>query len=927
MKTWVKACWLGTRFCGDCLLWLVCWSLWLALGALMAVQIYIATSHELAVPGFVLRAMESRFAASHFQTTFGRVVFDPSGRILVEDTYFYLPLSPEPVFHARTITTQLNLWSMVAGKFEPKKVQIEGLTMFVPAALSASGRHEPLINDLQAIFRENKNRIELESLSAHVGSLAIHVSGAISLESSVGPREDRLPVADYLAVAFPDLCKQLTQLVTHMAAFNEPSVDIHLTPSATQAAIAEVEFGARTLQLAHPIPIESEELNARFSVPITGNIAREISVTVTAAHVKYAELATAGIFSAEARGLYTPSKPAFQPVSLDLSAASVQTADTRLDHVTTRITPGPLPALTFDLTTLLEGEPVAISGALDTREKSGTVRVDADISPGLLDVAGRRLKQDLHEFIDFNDPPRVLVSAAFKPGWKFDHGSMHLWTGGMDIKGSAVDYVRGEIEFDGNHLVAHDVVMKKGTNRATGIYEMRMDDRYFRFLLRGNLRPLEISDWFQEWWPEFFSRFDFSAALPEASVDVLGWWGRPRETTVFVYMDALSPIIEGVQFDHARTILFIRPFFYEGLEVLLTQGAGRAQGTFTRLIHLDRGLRYMDFDFDSTLDLEQAAQIFGTGGLEMVAPFHFEKPPAATLKGRIYGPASAQGESYSAHITAESTGGFSLYDFPLSNLSVVADVDDGNVSVQTMRAGFAGGFVVGNGRLWREDDEKQHLGYDLTIKGASLAQAVTTFERYMAQRKKLPATPPGKFVGRSPNVRFDLAASAEGLVDDPLSFQGSGNTEFSGPELGEVKLLGVLSNLLSFTSLRFTSARASFKIDRSNLVFPEVNVTGSNSAIIARGNYSIATKQLDFNARVYPFRESKTIVQNLFNTVLTPLSAVLEVKLSNTLEDPEWVFAMGPSNFLRNLRSEKPSEVPQPAAPESKKQAPFYLRR
>jgi hypothetical protein len=157
-----------------------------------------------------------------------------------------------------------------------------------------------------------------------------------------------------------------------------------------------------------------------------------------------------------------------------------------------------------------------------------------------------------------------------------------------------------------------------------------------------------------------------------------------------------------------------------------------------------------------------------------------------------------------------------------------------------------------------------------------------------------------------------------------FSYKGSGNATLTGDALGEVRMLGLLSELLSFTSLRFTTARASFNVNGTKLDFSKISVTGANSAIDAHGSYALDRHELDFTARVNPFQESSFIPSILLGAMLTPFSSVLEVKLTGQLDKPAWAFVNGPTNFLRNLtRPGRPATPPAPPATAP----PDYLRR
>ena len=59
------------------------------------------------------------------------------------------------------------------------------------------------------------------------------------------------------------------------------------------------------------------------------------------------------------------------------------------------------------------------------------------------------------------------------------------------------------------------------------------------------------------------------------------------------------------------------------------------------------------------------------------------------------------------------------------------------------------------------------------------------------------------------------------------------------------------------------------------------------------------------------------MIKSVVGAVLTPLSAVLEVKLAGTLEKPSWSLVMGPTNLLRSITdspADRKTTAPEPAA-------------
>ena len=193
--------------------------------------------------------------------------------------------------------------------------------------------------------------------------------------------------------------------------------------------------------------------------------------------------------------------------------------------------------------------------------------------------------------------------------------------------------------------------------------------------------------------------------------------------------------------------------------------------------------------------------------------------------------------------------------------------------------------------MWNSERGRR-VHFDLAVKDASLGQGTTTLQNFFAARRGAPPPKPGKFVQEKANVRLDLVGAAEGVFGDPFSYVGSGNASLRGAEIGAVPLLGSLSELLSFTALRFTEAHGKFDLIGPKVNFPVLTFAGANSALEARGSYALDAQQLDFRVKVFPFQESSNLVKTVVGAVLSPLSNALEVKLTGSFEKPEWGFVL-----------------------------------
>ena len=917
----LKLLWQGVRFAGACLLSFAVWTLWLALLLLLAGQLYIASRSELEVPAFLLRAFEERLAVSGVRVAFGRTSFDPTGRVLIEDVRVSLPAFAEPVLRARAIYTQLDPWALAVGRFEPREVDVTGASLAIPAMLSRSGAAEEILRDLDAVFVPGKNELHVPQFSAHIAGVAVSDHGSVYLPSAGAAASAPLPVADFLAHNFTALCRQIDAATAQLAALDQPELLLELAPSEERGAIASVALFARGWRLTlpalssanGPMPIQISGLRIVTRFPLLGDAPVAAQLEFAARDLTLPFAAQAHGVRALIRGTLRPVQLGFAPRELDLSAEALAAAEFTATALAARLTPGPLPQLDASVTARLMGAPLAVRAKADFKAETATVRFDGAIAPAMLGPLSSRLRVDVRKFFDFTALDCADGEVRLGAGWKFEKVSARVAVRGIDAYHVHMEEGRAAVEFDGRHVHAPEAWARIGENFARGSYDNDLATRDFRFLLVGRLRPLDISGWFREWWPNFFQQLEFSAAPPDASVDVSGRWGESRLSAEFVYATVRAPVIRGAALDAVRTRLFIRPGFFDGLEVFATRGTGSARGTFTYTLDPATQLsRRFEFDLASTMDPAVATQMLGPAGAAALAPFAFAQPPALKLSGWLDGPAAPGGEHHLWNIEARSAGEFRLHDFPLENIALTATVHDDDIAVENLRAGFAGGVASGRVKLAGSGADRR-VTFDLTLKDAGLGRAADTLQQFAARAKGLPPTPPGKFVQEKADVRVDLTVSADGRYADPFSYHGEGSATLQGEKLGEVPLLGLLSELLKFTALRFTTADAKFKIDGAKLAFSEFNLRGANSAIDARGDYALDRRELDFKAKIFPFHESGNLLKSALGVVLSPLSSVFEVILNGTLDKPKWSLVLGPTNFLRSLA---PGENPAAAQPD-----------
>jgi hypothetical protein len=897
------------------------WTVWLLLALFAALQVYIAARNEVKVPDFVLRRLEARAAESGFRVTFDVATFDPTGRILVHSPRVFLPGIEDPIVTARAAYVGLNPWALLVGKPELREIRLLGGSVAVPAILSASGKSEPIVDDIDAVVLPGTREWVVRHVTGRIANLPVSVHGTVALGvAKAGPATD---VAAAARQHFQEFCRGAAQVVRQIEGFEDPVLDIGLERSSLRGAVVTVELVARGFKIDRPIAAELRGLRLKARLPLFEDAPALSRVEIAAERIELPNAIALQGVAAVVRGRLRANDFRVDPEDVDLSVASLRTGDYSADAVSASFRCDTLTRWQGTAVGRVLGSRLAVSGAADLTARTASVQFAGTVDPQVIDVVSARTHVDVRKFFTFETLQCDDGRAEFGPGWRFERLSGHVELEHILAHGVAMDEGSADIRLDPQRLYAPEAYARIGQNFARGSYEHEFATRAFRFLLEGRLRPMDIAGWFHPWWPKFFARFEFPAGPPPASVDVQGIWREGRKTSVFIFVDAAKPVIVGQPLQRVRTRLFVRPGFYDGLEVFAAdQGNGTARGEFALTSDLASGKwRTFDVDATSTVAFGAAAKIASGLGSSLLEPFELAQPPAVKLRGHFDGPASPAPPHRTLDLEARTSGELKFGHFPMEDVSFTTTIRDDEFTVDNIVGKFSGGTVAGRAKVWGTPPERR-LGFDASVKDASLGRAATALQNFMADRKGQPHPVPGKFVQEKANVLIDAAASAEGLYGNQLSFHGAGNAALRGAEIGEVPIFGPLSALLKFTALRFTTADATFKINGPKLDFSRVALRGANSAVDAHGQYLLDRRELEFFAKVFPFEQSGNVLKSVVGVVLSPISNVLEVKLTGTLEKPDWAFVIGPTNFFRSLTPSAAETAPAHSDPASTTPAP-----
>jgi len=899
------------RYAAGALLTFVCWIGWAALLVVAGTQIYIATHDEVTVPDFVLRGLEARLADEGLHAQFDRATFDPTGRVLVQAPKLFLEGYDDPVITARAAYVGIDPWKLLLGRIDAQDVRLLEGSVQVPAMLSPSGRAEPILRDLDVHLVPGNRVLSLRHVSGRIGKLAVSLHGEIARPSRRGAK--RADLTAEIRARFGEFCRLALEAVAQLDAFDEPSLELELSPS-SRGAIVAATFLAKNAVWQRPVAARATGLRAttRLLLARAATTLGRVDVSVDEASLPH-DVHVRGLTAAVAARIGITAHR-LDPVAVEATATEIRVPEGSITALSVVGRPHGTSQWALDAKAWALDSPVAITATADWKARDAAIDLTGNLSPHLLRALHGHTRVEITKYFNFEAAECLSAHATFADGWKFQRANAKLKLRGIDAYGVKIDDGYADLTIDPKHVDAPDAFARIGKNFARGSYEQDFATKEFRFLLAGELRPLDISAWFRDWWRHFFSRMSLPAAPVGANVDVHGFWGAAHRTTVFVFADAPKPVVLSEPLARLRTRLFIRAGFFDGLELYAVDPAGGiAQGTFSVATDVGSGQwRNITVDATSTVRLSAAAGMASDIGSSLLTPFAAVNAPSVRLRGSFDGPALEPNRHQRLDLTATTHGGFSYYRLPFEDVTFTTTLRDDVLTIDSDQGRFAGGKARLHAKLWGAEPER-HLAFDASLHDASFGAAVAAVQRFEATRKGLPMPKPGKFVQEKANVRADISASAEGIFGNMLSYRGSGTASLQGAEIGSVPLFGPLSELLKFSELRFTTAQAAFKIAETRIEFANIAIRGANSAVDAHGNFLIDHRQLDFRAKVFPFHESDSVLKTVVGAVLSPISNALEVKLTGTLEKPEWAFVIGPTNLFRSLSPDTAPSKPEPA--------------
>ena len=892
--------------CGFLLAYLFNGLLLIAAGSLL----FLLFSAEVPVPRFVTRAIEANLAAEGLGQRIESIQIDSGGRILLNGIRLYSRTYDEPLAFVDHALIRIDLPALLFGRVQASDIRISNGRLVSPSAVSPSGLPAEVIGNISGSARLAAGRLQIEHLHFNSGRVRAIATGSLQIPEKGTPAGSRPGLSAAIAqliARIPDMMR----IQDIMSPLEAATVRIRFSPNREDGYDAAVDLMADGYRSADGINLRG--LDASILVETRRGELRSIRAGGGVSRAEKPGLARIGsaLFRAEWTALPTRANP--YPESLDIRIRDLTARQATLRNTLLSVRRTTDRPVRFFGSTVLGGETVEIAGAVDPGQGGGTVAVAGRAGADWLHLASEIIGSDITYYADLSGRPVYRAGADFAPDWSWTRARFEVTASDLMARGVLLDsaYARGEITPFG--VTVDPIEIRQGQTRASMSYSDTFATRDYRFLIRGSMRPVSIAGWFGPWWENFWKDFELPPDGGTCDLSIHGNWFGPRKTLVTGEVAAGNLGLKGLRFDRLRTRLLIRPHYFDLFDATASRPEGRIEGEFQLLYKTGERLPIeQHFKARSTIDLKKAAVIFGPGGVEMLAPYDYQVPPSVDFRGSVLRTDAVWDTDITLGIDTDHA--FQYEEFPLDSLQA-RDVRILNrrVELPSIRAGYAGGILAGNALV-----DQGRLSFGATLDQARFEEAITRFGDYL-DRNAPPSEDSAdkRFEDRNPGGLLSLSLQAEGDLGNFNSYLGEGRLDVTEAELGRVHLFGVLSAALQstmfrFSTIRFTEAHSDLQIDRNELFFPNLEISGPLAAIKSVGSYDIPTGAVDFQARFFPFAGGGLPVFSVLDTVLNPFSYVFEINMTGTLSAPRMGVSIGGTEKTRPFATDEEPPTADP---------------
>ncbi|MDA0348000.1 MAG: hypothetical protein O3C43_13345 [Verrucomicrobia bacterium] len=852
---------------------------------------------EIPVPQRILEIVNAKIKEQGLTLKYEKIILDFRGDLLIKKARLSFDKSGETALEVDQLYLDINYASLFLGRIPLNNLELDNARIYYPAIVSPTGTNQRMLDKVNLALSRRWTKWNLKYLTAKIQHLDIVASGDLSalfaILGQTKPKEKtKDPYLQYLQIA-----RSVSDQSKFLDMFDAPKVEIIFNSPSKAEFSAEIITHIEGFEIDEMPEVQGiraqtklqllPELQFQEALQLSANSIDQQEQQVTVQQVE---------LSAFNNQVFRGIQSVF-PLKVELTTGPIDIQGTKIDQA------------------------VFTGKILNQNEVEGTLLVS--LYEGVLEAAvnGNWKEQtgegSLSGFINLE---RIFDRPEFDHLWKLRWSKQHkpvyldvvfsypgklenaaatfrVETRDIDIIKTPFQWARARGTLAGTTVDVYQLEGGGNGNDLLCTFVQDLKNPFYRFTMAGRFRPHDIDVWWRDWWKKTFDYLEIKGELPWMDMSIRNTFKFKKQLTLFGYSEAENVNLKGMHFDKASAKMFIRPNYIDVLELNLERQEGKATGELQRHLETSK-LKNVIVDIDSNLDLELSMNLFGENGLKIIEPYTWTANPGLSIVGEFNFENDSNWQDLLIEIETDQS--MTFYDFPFDSLEVKCHYDHGDVLLDTINFGFAGGKGEGEASYLKQND-LSFLLFDFDIVDAELKESLirlATVKGPKPESIENSAAPKSKL--DSLQGKLNIHASGISPAGSGLDrVMAKGNIEITEGNLAQIPLFGPLSALMPFTKLHLTTAKSFFAWDEGKMTFPDLVMTGSTARLEGVGDFYTGSSDLDFQVRVMLLRETDIpLISNIIMPIFDPVSKMAAVNLKGSLSNPQWRFAMSPLNFF-----------------------------
>ncbi|MDR2982232.1 MAG: hypothetical protein LBV12_08305, partial [Puniceicoccales bacterium] len=763
---------------------------------------------------------------------FGEVKVSLTGRVEIKDLEIGQPGRKETLLTVQKIVADFNLFDLVQGIIDPRRISVDGGTLYCPQTGSPEGR-TTVFKDIRARISQEGRWVNIETAQARFGEMPLVGYDILipkSFLSSTTPSgkkdiEEKGPTqitADDWRRGI-QVAEVMLQLKAEMEKLGHPSLEV-TTLSGLVSNNVVFSFLAQGNKFTLPGNASANDAELSFTIHFDGeklSPGRDSLLSVSSA----SWVDENGLVSVQTGALVFASRltPDWgKPITGYFSAHNVVINGEQVDFAQGVVDWSQFPKLNAKGLVVDGTDYIRFSGEGDWETREAKAELFAHLQPNryMENPKVKPLLPDEIATLRFYEVPELQGTVQFAPGFKFTQAELKAALGSASFEEFRIIEGNARIRLTMDRFDLLHADLRARNYRAEGrFYTGFTNESEYRVSIRGNTQPEFLNKFLPDWWSEIWDAIKLNPEnLPLADLDIHGQWeGRPDEA-VYCAVAGRDAVIRGQQVDLAQLRIVETPNMISLFDILAVQRGLSAGGNVQFQYNVppeEYKLHSIRFSLHGTLPKETAVELVADGLPEILAPLKVELPVTAAVSGWFHYDGSPTPKRRQVFVTAEGTGPMSAWDIPFTNFQGTVAYDDDQAVITINRGSYAGGKIIPisveqsksisdaenakhtfhnkPSRAWLDlRQENPQLQIDAEILNAGRVAFFEGLSRLKDDYKPAAPAPNAVPDESKMNIRFN------GTVTLPLveTLSGTGHVYYYDPQIPSLHIFGGLSKIL-----------------------------------------------------------------------------------------------------------------------------------